>query len=146
MPLTTISGAVIGIRHSTSDARVGFEAVGTYQVLSFRVGGLSAQMRTQHLPDIQEGDLVTLSGRDKKEAFEILALRNERTGSFHSLPVTMNLLGGVCIFLLGLPLSLLGVGIPMLALGPYLIYQGIQNANAAKMLQTLSSSTAGMGV
>jgi hypothetical protein len=105
MSLTTITGAASGIRHSISDARPGLEVRGTCQVPTFRVNNQSVQMRTQNLPDIQEGDHVTLPGRDKREFFEILALRNERTGSISSLPATLNTAAGAGLVPLGLPLG-----------------------------------------
>ena len=101
MGLTTLSGAVSGIRHSTETrGTVGRNggSVKTGQVIAFRVGERSAQIKLADVPDIRDGDEVTLAGREKNGVFKALALRNDKTRAVYSIPTTVGyLMGGTLI-------------------------------------------------
>ena len=133
MPLTTIAGVVSGIRHSVSDAKFG-EIAGTHQLVVFRLDNQSAQIRNKLLPDLQEGDRLTLAGREEKGSFNVFAFRNEATGTIWSIPATPLLLFGWFLIVVGLLLTIVLIGLLFIPIGIIYAHRGSQLSNAAKML------------
>lgn len=133
MPLTTITGVVSGIRHSVSDAKFG-EIAGTHQLIVFRLDNQSAQIRNKLLPDLQEGDRLTLAGREEQGIFNVFAFRNEATGTIWSIPATPLLLFGWFFIVVGLPLTLVLIGLLFLPMGIIYAHRGTQISSATKML------------
>ena len=77
MALATLSGVVSGIRHSTETrGTVGRNggSVKTGQVIAFRVDDRSAQIKLAEIPDIRDGDQVTLAGREKNGVLGVMTL------------------------------------------------------------------------
>jgi hypothetical protein len=137
MAIETFSGVVSGIRHSTETVgHVGREggSVATGQVLAFRVDDRPAQIKLKDLPDVRDGERVTLAGRLKNGTFHALALRNDQTRAVYSTNALPGYVMGGLLVLIGLPLSLVIVGLPLLAGGAYTLYQAWSYSTAAKML------------
>ena len=135
MSLSAVTGVVSGLRHSVSEARPVVERVGIHEVFTFRLGDRSAQMRIRSMPDVQDGDRVTVAGREKQGVFHILAMRNEETGIIWSNPSTLNLIIGPILVILGLPLCVLLIGFLIVPVGGVVFYQGVQLRSAAEMLR-----------
>lgn len=138
MELTTLSGPVSGIRHSTETrGTVGRNggSVKTGQVIAFRVGERSAQIKLTDVPDIRDGDEVTLAGREKNGVFKALALRNDKTRAVYSIPTTVGYLMGVTLIALGVMTLVFLIGVVFLAGGLWTLYEAYTYTQAANMLR-----------
>jgi len=138
MGLTTLSGVVSGIRHSTETrGTVGRNggSVKTGQVMAFRVGERSAQIKLAEVPDIRDGDEVTLAGREKTGVFKALALRNDRTRAVYSIPTTVGYLMGATLIALGVMTLMFLVGFIFIAGGLWTLYEAYNYTRAANMLK-----------
>ncbi|WP_188238005.1 hypothetical protein [Sphingopyxis sp. LK2115] len=138
MGLTTLSGAVSGIRHSTETrGTVGRNggSVKTGQVIAFRVGERSAQIKLADVPDIRDGDEVTLAGREKNGVFKALALRNDKTRAVYSIPTTVGYLMGVTLIALGVMTLIFLIGVVFIAGGLWTLYEAYSYTQAANMLR-----------
>jgi len=138
MALTTLSGAVSGIRHSTETrGTVGRNggSVKTGQVIAFRVGDRSAQIKLAEVPDIRDGDQVTLAGREKNGVFRALALRNDKTGAVYSIPATIGYIMGALLIAVGVMTLFLLVGVIFIAGGAWTISEAYTYTQAASMLR-----------
>ncbi len=137
MSLTTLSGVVSGIRHSTeTEGHIGKGGgnVRTGQVLAFRIGDTSAQIKLKDVPDIRDGEQVTLAGHMKNGAFRALAIRNDTTRAVYgTAPMPGYILGGLMV-LVGIPLLLVIIGVVFIGVGGYTLYQAHNYATANKML------------
>ncbi|MEW5683794.1 MAG: hypothetical protein AB1942_02635 [Pseudomonadota bacterium] len=138
MAITTLTGAVSGIRHSTETrGTVGRNggSVKTGQVIAFRVDDRSAQIKLADVPDIRDGDQVTLAGSDKNGVFKALALRNDKTGAVYSIPTTVGYLMGATLIALGVMTLFILVGVVFIAGGAWTLYEAYNYTRAANMLK-----------
>lgn len=138
MALTTLSGVASGIRHSTETrGAVGRNggSIGTGQVIAFRVGERSAQIKLVDVPDIRDGDEVTLAGREKNGVFKALAMRNDGTRAVYSIPTVVGYLMGATLVALGLMTLFLIVGVVFVAGGLWTLYEAYGYTRAANMLK-----------
>ncbi|HEX8903050.1 hypothetical protein [Vitreimonas sp.] len=138
MRLTTLSGIVSGIRHSTETrGAVGRNggSVKTGQIIAFRVGDRSAQIKLADVPDIRDGDQVTLAGHEKNGVFRALALRNDKTRAIYSMPTLVGYLMGATLVALGLMTLVILVGIVFLAGGVWTLYEAYTYTRAANLLK-----------
>lgn len=138
MGLTTLSGAVSGIRHSTETrGRVGRNggSVQTGQVIAFRVGERSAQIKLADVPDIRDGDEVTLAGREKNGVFKALALRNDKTRAVYSIPATVGYIMGALLVAVGVMTLIFLIGVVFIAGGLWTLYEAYNYTKAANMLR-----------
>jgi hypothetical protein len=136
MALTTLSGTISGIRHSTETRSHGDKgSVKTGQVLAFRVGDRSAQIKLPDVPDVQEGDPVTLAGTEKNGVFKALALRNDKTRAVYSIPPTIGYVIGGLLVAVGIPLLMVLVGVLFIAAGGWTLYEAQNYSKAAAMLK-----------
>lgn len=138
MGLTTLSGAVSGIRHSTETrGTVGRNggSVKTGQVIAFRVGERSAQIKLADVPDIRDGDEVTLAGREKSGVFKALALRNDKTRAVYSIPTTVGYLMGGALIAVGVMTLFILIGVVFIAGGLWTLYEAYNYTQAANMLR-----------
>lgn len=138
MGLTTLSGPVSGIRHSTETrGTVGRDggSVKTAQVISFRVGERSAQIKLAEVPDLREGDEVTLAGSEKQGVFRALALRNDKTRAVYSIPTWVGYLMGATLVALGLMTLFILVGVVFIAGGAWTLYEASTYTRAVRLLR-----------
>lgn len=139
MGMTTISGAVSGVREHTNVSG-NRDQVQTSRSVHFRIGNRPAHMKST--PHLMDGDVVTVAGKDSAE-FEIIALRNESTGVIYQVvnPIMM-IGGGIVMILCSFPMAILVfpplIIIPM---GIYMIWKGFQAMRAAKLLQATPART-----
>jgi hypothetical protein len=141
MSLITLSGPISGIRHSTeTQGQIGKNggSVQTGQVVAFRIDDRSAQIRLKDMPDIRDGDHVTLAGREKNGIFQALALRNDSTRAIYSTSAMPGYVMGGLMVAVGIPLTLLLVGVLFLGFGGFTLYQAYNYDQAAKLLQSAS--------
>lgn len=138
MALTTLSGAISGIRHSTETrGTVGRDggSVRTGQVMAFRVGERSAQIKLAEVPDVRDGDQVTLAGREKNGVFKALALRNDKTGAVYSIPALIGYIMGALLVIVGAMTLFILVGAIFIAGGLWTLYEAHTYTQAASMLK-----------
>ena len=138
MALATLSGVVSGIRHSTGTrGTVGRNGGSgkTGQVIAFRVDDRSAQIKLAEVPDIRDGDQVTLAGREKNGVFKALALRNDKTRAIYSIPTTVGYLMGGAFIVLGVMTLIFLIGVIFIGVGLWTLYEAYTYTQAAKMLQ-----------
>jgi hypothetical protein len=138
MALTTLTGTVTGIRHSTETVgQIGTNggSVQTGQLMAFRVDERSAQIKLKDMPDLRDGERVTLAGRAKNGTFRALALRNDQTRAVYATAAWPGYVMGGIMVALGIPLSLMIIGLPFLVIGLYTLYQAFSYAKAEKMLR-----------
>lgn len=138
MSLTTITGVVSGIRHApVTEGQIGKNggSVRTGQALAFRVNDRSVQIKLPDMPDVQDGEEVTLAGRVKNGTFHALAMRNDRTRAVYATPAMPGYIMGGLMTAVGLPLLFVLVGVFFIGFGGYTLWQAHNYAQAAKMLQ-----------
>ncbi|MFN3514959.1 MAG: hypothetical protein ACK41C_18070 [Phenylobacterium sp.] len=138
MALSTLTGAVSGIRHSTETrGTVGRNggSVHTGQVIAFRVDDRSAQIKLADVPDIRDGDQVTLAGSEKNGVFKALALRNDQTRAVYSIPTTAGYMMGAALIVLGVLTLFILVGVVFIAGGAWTLYEASNYSRAANMLK-----------
>lgn len=139
----TLSGPVSNLQFSSetsgqiqgSHGRVSGN-VHTKQVVTFRVDGKPAQIKLLGQPSLNEGDVVVLSGKQKNGTFHARAMRNETTGAIDHRPATPSLVLGGLFLVIGLPLSMVIIGLPFVAVGAYNIYDGLQTRKAIEAART----------
>jgi hypothetical protein len=108
----------------------------TKQVVTFRVDGKPAQIKLKGQPSLSEGDMVVLAGKSKNGTFHARAMHNRTAGAVDHLPVIPNLVWGGVLVVLGIPLSLIIIGLPFLAIGIYGVWEGLQIKNAAAQVRS----------
>lgn len=140
--LETLSGKVSHLQFSSevtghvsgSHGRVSGQTR-TKQVVTFRVDGKPAQIKLPGQPSISEGDSMVLAGKSKNGTFHARAMHNLTAGAIDHLPTTANLVWGGILVVLGLPLSLVIIGLPFLAIGAWGVWEGLQNKNAVEQVR-----------
>lgn len=110
-------------------------SVKTGQVIAFRVGERSAQIKLADVPDIRDGDEVTLAGREKNGVFKALALRNDKTRAVYSIPTTVGYLMGATLIALGVMTLIFLIGVVFIAGGLWTLYEAYNYTQAANMLR-----------
>ena len=63
------------------------------------------------MPDVQDGEEVTLAGRVKNGTFHALAMRNDRTRAVYATPAMPGYIMGGLMTAAGLPLLFVLVGV-----------------------------------
>jgi hypothetical protein len=138
MSLTTITGVASGFRHATvveGHTSTNGGSIRTGHALAFRVDGRSVQLKLPDMPDVQDGEAVTLAGRVKNGTFHALAMRNDRTRAIYATPAMPGYIMGGLMTVVGFPLLFILVGVFFIAFGSYTLWQARNYAQAAKMLQ-----------
>ncbi|PJG47261.1 hypothetical protein CAF53_02660 [Sphingobium sp. LB126] len=138
MSLTTMTGVVSGIRHApVTEGVIGKSggSVRTGHALAFRVDDRSVQIKLPNMPDVQDGETVTLAGRVKNGTFQALALRNDRTRAIYATPAMPGYIMGGLMTAVGFPLLFILVGVFFIGFGGFTLWQAHNYAQAAKLLQ-----------
>lgn len=108
----------------------------TKQVATFRVDGRPAQIKLLGQPSLSDGDVVLLAGATKNGTFHARAMRNESSGAIDHRPAVPSLVLGALMVAIGLPLSLIIIGLPFLAFGIYNIWDGFKTKKAISMVRS----------
>jgi len=87
------------------------------------------------VPDIRDGDVVTLAGREKNGVFKALALRNDKTRAVYSIPTTVGYLMGATLLALGVMTLVFLIGVVFIAGGLWTLYEAYNHTRAANMLR-----------
>jgi hypothetical protein len=137
MGMVTRTGAATGlVRSSQTEGAVGRNggSVRTAQVLTFRLDGKVVETKLPTQPSIDEGESVTVAGREKNGVFRALALRNDATGAVYAIPSTSGFVMGGVLIVLGVPLLFIVVGVLFMGIGAWTFYQAWTYRQAAQLL------------
>lgn len=139
MGLTTITGTVSNLQFSSETSgsiNKGSGSIHTKQVVSFRLDKKSVFIKLPDRPDIAEGETVTVAGTDKNGLFKGLAIRNDNTNVVFGYSVMQLYIIGGLFSLLGLMTLIILVGVIILPIGLYVLYEASVHGKAQSMLRT----------
>lgn len=105
-------------------------------VWAFRIGDRAALYKRRSLAHFSEGDHVTAAGRDRKGTFEIAACRNDTTGALYEAPGVAVCIVSVLLILLGIPMTLVFIGLLMIPLGLLGLYLGNDMLKANRLVRS----------
>ena len=140
---SVLSGQVSHVTTTSTvqgEVKRGKGRVHTFHKTDFRVGGKAAVFKASI--NIADGDQVTLVGKLKGGELHARAIRNEQTGVIHSGITTAAYVSGGILVVVGLPLSLIIIGIPLVAFGGWVLFEGYMNQLAIKHLESIHSNSA----
>ncbi len=137
MSLITLQGTISNIFYG-NEIRGSATTDNTW---TFRVNNKPVFYRTKNNLNFSNNDKITAVGTDKKGTFNILCLRNETTGAVSETPAGNFFIYGGFLIIVGLPLSLVMIGLIPLGMGCYCIYMGRQSVKAAKILHSTPPNT-----
>jgi hypothetical protein len=137
MGMVTRTGSATGlVRSSQTEGAVGRNggSVRTAQVLTFRLDGKVVEIKLPTQPNVDDGESVTVAGREKNGVFRALALRNDVTGAVYAIPSGPGFVMGGLLVVLGVPLLFVVVGVLFLGFGGWTVYQAWTYRQAAQLL------------
>lgn len=138
MALSTLSGIASHLqRGSETVGHMGRDggSMHTKQLISLRVNGRPAEIKLVSLPALEDGEAVTLAGREKGGVFQALAMRNDATGAIYTLPTLATWLFGAVALMLGLLLLVVLVGVVFIGVGLAALYVAYQHQQALALLR-----------
>ncbi|MBI5433526.1 MAG: hypothetical protein HZA52_11915 [Planctomycetes bacterium] len=106
-----------------------------------RIGNRAALLELAVAPQLSEGDVVTIVGHERANGFVGYALANHTTGAICAPDSRSHYLLGAVLVTIGVPLSLLLLGVPLFTAGVWLLCIAHRNAEARRLLQPPSSAT-----
>jgi hypothetical protein len=140
MPLSTFSGTATNV---TLGSQMGYVPTAQYgpmavqqHLVNFRINNRPVRFKIADSASISEGDQVIVAGNEKQGTLEGLALRNATTGAIHHNPYQMPLILGIVAGVISLPLCLLLIGIPLLAISGWVVWKAKQVQTAVRMVST----------
>jgi hypothetical protein len=142
MPHRIVKGVVTHIERGseTSGAGSSYRGTGRMQVstdqrLIIRIDGQAAELKSKSMFQIKEGETVLAAGTDKQGTLRIGAIRNLSGGNYYYPPITLVWVAAALSLLVGLPFSLILLGLPFLVLGIYLILVALSWGKSVKMVE-----------
>lgn len=137
MNLTKLTGTITAIQRSSETSgqmNKGTGGIHTKQVLSFRIDGKSALIKLPAMPDVNEGESITIAGHEKNGIFEAFAMRNNNSGAIYAVPTTMMFVVCGLLALVGLMTLVMLVGVIFLALAGLNLWIALRYKKAAEMV------------
>jgi hypothetical protein len=96
--------------------------VSSNQLMTMRIGDRVAELKSKSMFAVRDGERVIAAGTEKNGVLKIGAIRNISAGTYYHPPVMLGwLIAGLSI-LLGIPFSLILIGLPLVGFGVYMIY------------------------
>ena len=105
------------------------------QMTSFRIGGKPAQLKTKELVAITDGDRVIAVGKDKAGVLRVNAIHNITASNHYYQPVILLWILAVCSLAIGLPFSLILIGLPFLGLGIWAVITALRVRKSIGMVK-----------
>ena len=96
--------------------------VSTNQVMTMRIGNKAAELKSKSMFVVKEGERVIAAGTEKQGVLKIGAAHNLSAGTYYHPPIMLGWLIVGLSLLLGVPLSFIIIGLPLVAFGIYMIY------------------------
>lgn len=132
MALITKKGTISNLSESTvTTGRNG--NVNSQHASVFRIDNFPAKVKSGSHNSLSNGDTITAVGEIKKGTLVIYAYRNETTGAYDESQTVLPLILGICMLVLGVPLSLFIIGLPLLVFGGIVLY-GVYLGHEAKKI------------
>jgi hypothetical protein len=100
----------------------GTTQVSTNQIMTMRIGNKPAELKSKTMFIVKDGERVIAAGTEKQGVLKIGAACNMSAGTYYQPPI---MLGWVIVglsLLLGVPLSFIIIGLPLVAFAIYMIY------------------------
>lgn len=101
---------------------------------SFRIENLPARLKSGNHNSYSNGDRVTAVGKIKNGTLVVYAIKNETTGAHDEAQITIPIILGVCMLVLGIPLSFFIIGLPLLVFGIITLYGAFIGYQAKNLL------------
>lgn len=103
----------------------------TTHIASFRINSRQVEYRGRGvMPSFSDGDIVAASGSDKSGMLKARAVRNMTTGVVYSANAMFQIIGGIVVALISLPMILVLIGLLTLPLGIILLVMGLKTKSA----------------
>lgn len=94
---------------------------------------------------LRDGDRAVLGGTIGDGTLKANAYRNLTTGAVHKGSGTLLMIIGVLFVVVGVPFSLLLIGIPFVAIGAFLIWLALKQGKLNKMVDAAAAAAGGGG-
>ena len=114
--------------------------ISTSQITTMRIGSKAAEVKSKGMFIVKDGERVIAAGKEKGGVLKIGAARNLTAGTVYHPPVIAVWIAAGASLLLGIPLSLIIIGLPFLGLGIYLIYLALGWKKSIAMVEEASSN------
>ena len=115
--------------------RAGRGSINSNQMTSFRIGGKPAQLKSKQLVAITDGDRVIAAGKEKAGVLTVDALQNVTAGNHYYQSAPLLWMLAVCLFALGVPLSFILIGLPLVGLGIWVVIMAVRVRKSIKMVK-----------
>ena len=113
--------------------------ISSMRVVTIDVGGQIVNIKHKEPIVVADGDDVVAAGARKSNGIQAFALANRSRSTRNHAPATLFIAGGGLFLLLGIPLSLLLVGLIFVAMGGYMLYMGLQMRKANALIDEVLS-------
>ena len=134
MPLQTLVGTASHVAHGVSISGSDNSTTST-QVLSLRIDGRPVEYRSSALPSVADGDAVAAAGKERAGSLTAYALRNLTTGATYAGGAGARIAIGIVLIVIGVPLTLVVIGLAFIGLGIWLVVSGTRINTAAALLR-----------
>lgn len=108
--------------------------VGSMRTVTLEVDNRIVNIKHKEPIVVTDGDYVMVVGARKSNGLHSSCVANRSRSTRNDPPDVLVIILGILCLLLGLPLSVILVGIPLVGLGGYLLYVGLQMRKARAML------------
>jgi len=149
MPHVLIDGVVSDIQRGSETSGSGSSYGGTgqmrvqtTQLTVMRIGGQAAELKSKSLFIVKDGERVIAAGKSKHGVLRIGAARNMTAGTSYRPPVLLTWFGAALLILLGVPFSLFLIGIPLLLVGIYVAYTAVGWMKSIRMVEAAAAGGA----
>jgi hypothetical protein len=93
--------------------------VSTTQLTVMRIGTQAAELKSKNMFIVKEGERVIAAGKVKHGVLKFGAARNLTAGTYYHPPIMLGWVIVALCMLLGVPLSFVFIGLPIVGLGVY---------------------------
>ncbi len=119
--------------------------ISSNQMMTMRIGNKVAELKSKSMFAVRDGERVIAAGTDKNGVLKIGAIHNVSAGTYYHPPVMLGWLIVACSMLLGVPFSLILIGLPLLAFGIYMIYVVLGWKKSIAMVEEAASQAGTVG-
>jgi hypothetical protein len=140
MGLISKRGIVSGVSLSATTTGRNGNTV-TTQDYAWRMDNVQCITKSGTNVGISDGDEIIAVGKMKNGFFKVMALKNLTTGTEIKSQFTIPLIIGICFAVLGVLTLIFIVGLLLLPVGIYIIYDALKGNSANKMLDSLVYSS-----
>src|SRR4051794_12194656 len=107
----------------------------TSQLTGMRIGKQPATLKSKNMFIVKNGERVIAAGTQKHGVLRIGAARNLSAGTVHHPPIITGSIGAGAALVLGLPLSVIFIGLPFVGVGIYMIVQCLSWKKSVNMVE-----------